>query len=235
MQSMTNVLDYYVKALKQSGEFADVKFLFAGNFDYAQCPVTTQIIACGTGAQRVGQQKKSGELVFTVYGKNGASQRELLVFTEKILRVLCSTESGFETEKLTLSEPVFEDNLRVWTQQLVMGVYTYDTEAAGFEFSLCGKVLGVVDYSETSECDHYPVKEFLGGLVRFEKGETQSQLVLTLDRQTEFPTEGFTLCENISGALYSGCMVRKKQTKYQGKAVLHSYTIGFSCKTYKEG
>ena len=234
MQSLISVLDFYVGELKKCGEFSAAKFVFAGNYRKAQYPVTTEIIACGTGEQSFSQEHKSGRLLFTVYGKSGDNQRELISFTDRLLRAIDGIESGFEVEKILLCEPEFEGNLCVWCQGIEVRLSKSLKSTAPLRITLSGKELCVVDFEEKSHSDYYAVKEFLCGPVRYEKGQDSFELLLTLSEETDFPTESFVLCEEVSGTLYSGCRVLKKQVKIKEKALVYQYTLSFEQKACKE-
>lgn len=244
MRNFSNVLDFYVRNLKNSEESEGVKFVFAGKISRAQFPLESYLVACSVKNSAVeilssGRRLKAN-LCFDVYAHRNASKRDLSNLCHKLADRAEKVESDFTLDTLEVSEAVQDSDFCVWRQQIRLKLFKSDftDNKASLKFLKNSEViLGVVEFREYESCEFYPVKELLSGVSFYEKtSENERKLRLSIKSETDLlGFEEFELYDVNSAVIYKGCRVFETSRKAdESTGCVYEYGLVFSEKKEAE-
>ena len=244
MTTLSDLLDSYVKSLKETKRFEKVKFVFSGKVRPAEFPLLNFIVA--TSVAGISMENPSADesirrvtLHFDIYGHKDASKRDVNLMCLELCEELSKVVSKENAKILETSEAVYDSNLCVWRQQIRIKL-RYSREAVtnqDFKVYLDGRLLELSGFEETEEYALHPVKEFLSGVTSYiDAGDFKRYILVSVKgEENPFVKNDFDLFEGIKGVLYRGCRVIKMTAECKdGQEKIWRYTLDFSEKIYAE-
>lgn len=227
MSSLTGVLDGYVVSLKNTGEFPDVRFVFAGRDGNAERPVESFLVACGVGKSEILRDSSEcemcvAELEFTVYAPDGESKRNLALLSGRILEKLKALDKTGCFSDIRVEDGSFDSNMTVWKQKIT-AVYqsanTYSVENSVYLGS--EKLQGVVSFDVKQENSSYELKEILAGgtekYIDFRTTYTITVILLGNTLSADYSYKVFNLYRESTDTTYDDCTVVKIHSKGDGR------------------
>lgn len=242
-----NVLDGFVKAIKETGDFSDVRFIHAHKTSNAEKPVESFLVACGVGNVQMektseGGSRHTAELEFHIYSPWTQGGRELGKMSARLMEALEGADTEGVLSSLKLSDGVYDADLCTMCQVLTAQVYSEVIpeeipEADTVEIVVNGKSYEAASVEVCKEASVYEIRELLAG----DTGEylelgTRYTLKVRVgtshDPLEDLPEADIT----VNGKVYAGCRVTEMTESISPDALcVRDYTMQTSELITEEG
>ncbi len=118
-----NELDLFVRKLKQTAAFENIRFIHAKKATEPEKPVESFFVACGVGAvhkekDTAGYRKFTAELEFHIYAPYTKGARELSAMAVQLMENLDCYDFENKIADIKISEPVYDKNLCTLCQKV---------------------------------------------------------------------------------------------------------------------
>ncbi len=241
MTNLTDLLDFYVKALKGTSKFEGVKFVFSGKVRPAEFPLEHFIVATSVARKSVENPNSVKSVTratfhLDVYGHKEASKRDVGILCDALTRELSEFVSPVSAEIIEVSEAVYESDLCVWRQQirLKLSLARSSAQTQDVRIFLDAKPLDLADFREVKEFDYYPLKEVFSGVTAYVDTEDVKRRLLVSVRGEENPfkkTE-FDLFDSVQKVTFRGCRIMGGELVKTDSEKIFRYTLTYKEKIY---
>ncbi len=166
-----NELDLFVRKLKQTAAFENIRFIHAKKAEEPEKPVDSFFVACGVGAvhkekDTKGYRKFTAELEFHIYAPYTKGARELTKLAVSLMENLDCYDFENKIADIKISEPVYDRNLCTLCQKVTAVLLSQIVPSSSETFvtiEVNGVSLQAVSVGVQVQEDLYVLRELLTG------------------------------------------------------------------------